>query len=208
MFDRLSKASRDVVNLVSTQSRVDAKTRDILIPRPTRKILVETARLVFEENLSAGFLSELSMRLSGGKMAINALNTSFATLSEGDFAILNLNNGKTVTSVIPSRRVGWHCLAYNLTNANFAILCQPVASMIMAHKMALPDFALFEDAEEAIDRITCSTPDDDTLRKLIPENHAILIRGCGLFVWGETPQSTLARAALVNRLCEISIAAY
>lgn len=206
MFDRLTKASRGMVNLVNTQSRVDSKTRDILIPRPLRKMLVEVAHQASAEKLSTGYLSELSTRLTGDKIAINALNTSFNKLDEGEFAVVILFSGKEMTSLVPGRHCGWHRLVYSLTDAKFALLCQPVAAMVSISRNMLPGFEILPEAEEAVGSICLCPPDEQTIQDSILKHRAVMIQGCGLFIWDENPYSMLARADLINRLCEINLA--
>jgi ribulose-5-phosphate 4-epimerase/fuculose-1-phosphate aldolase len=205
MFDQLANVSRGMVTLVNTQSRVDAKTRDILIPKLLRKTLNEIVGNAEENKLTVGSLSEVSARLQGNRIAVNALNTPF-TKGEVDFAVLALNSDKIMTSLMPSRHLSWHQLVYAHTAASFALLCQPVAAMVMANRMKLPDTQLLADVEEASGGVACALPEDGSLISLLPQHHALLIRGYGLLVWDENSDKILARALSVNRWCEIALA--
>ncbi len=206
MLKRLAKYSTDIAMLVSSQGRVDTKTREVLIPREVRKTLVEAGRLAAERQLTAGTLPEISMRLPGDKLAINIDGAWFPHLSEDDFAVAALAHERTlIKSMPPSQHVNWHRWAYTSTPAQAALLCQPVSAVLAAGKGFLPATRMLTDALEIATDVTFVTPTEEEIRKSLATHSALLIRGHGLFVWGKDLFQVLAIAETVDLWCKVSL---
>ena len=207
MLNYLIKISKQSVDLVNSQQKVEAATREILIPRSMRKIIIEIARQSSIGGLSAGGLGEISARLPGNRFAINALDIAFNGITEKNFSVVALHEDKPITDLAPARHFNWHRLIYSATPAKFILLCQPVYAMVMAESMRLPEAKFMLDAPGAVGGVAVSDGNESEICALAVEHHAVLIQGYGLLVWSEDDNvnQISAQAEIVNRWCQISL---
>jgi ribulose-5-phosphate 4-epimerase/fuculose-1-phosphate aldolase len=206
VFNRLVKFTTDIALLVSSQRRVDDKTREVLLPRALRKTLTEAGRLAAERQLTVGQLSEISMRLPGDKLAINKDGAWFPHLSEDDFVVAALAHERTlIKASLPSQHVNWHRWAYTFTPAQAALLCQPVSAVLAAEQGCLPAARIFADVPQLASDVIIVTPTEEDIQKSLMSHPVLLIQGYGLFIWGQDLFQVVALAETIDLLCKISI---
>ncbi len=206
MLLRIMKFSSNIVKLLSSQNKVDIKTREALLPLATRKMLVEAAHLASERHLAIGPLAEISLRLPGRKMAINVNDAWFAHIENEDFTIASLQHDRRlIEKEPPSKHTPWHRLIYNNTPADAIILCQPTAALVMArlkHRLHL-EFLL--DAVQIVGNVGCVEPFESDIKKELMTNRAVLIQGIGMVVWGENLFQVVALAETIEHWCHIQL---
>jgi ribulose-5-phosphate 4-epimerase/fuculose-1-phosphate aldolase len=206
LFGRLADISTNIVMFVNSQRKIDAKTRKAFIPSTTTKALIEVAHLTAERRLAVDYLAEISVRLTGDKLAINIEDSKFSRLSENDFTVASLTHDRILTNIAPSRHLKWHRQAYITTPAGAVLLCQPVSAVISARLALLPDPELLVDAAQVIGTVGCVPPEDEAIQRALSEHRAILIKGYGLLVWGRDPFDVLALAEIIDYWCQVSLA--
>lgn len=206
MFNRLVKFTSDIALLVSSQRRVDDKTREVLLPRALRKTLMEAGRLAAERQLTAGLLSEISVRLPGDKLAVNKYGAWFPHLSEDDFVIAALTHERAlIKGAPPSQHLNWHRWAYTSTPALAALLCQPVSTIIAAQNGCLPTAQALVDVSEVVSDIAFVPPAEEAIRPALISHPVLFIQGHGLFIWGKDIFQILALAETIELLSNISL---
>jgi ribulose-5-phosphate 4-epimerase/fuculose-1-phosphate aldolase len=206
MFNRLVKFSTDIAMLVSSQRRVDNKTREVLLPRAVRQTLTEAGRLAAARQLTTGVLSEISMRLPGDKLAINVNGAWFPHLSEDDFVVAALAHERTIIkSLPPSQHVNWHRWAYTSTPALAALLCQPAATVLAALKGCLPAAGMLAEMPELASDVPLVAPTDEEIQKSLVSHPVLFIQGYGLFIWGQDLFQILALAETIDLWCKVSL---
>lgn len=207
VLERMMKFSTRVAMLVSSQSKVDTKTRDVILPRAVRKSLVEAAQLAANRRLAVGTLAEISLRLPAGKMAINRSETWFANAADEDFTAVSLTREKAfITSQTPAQHASWHRVVYASTPAQAVFLCQPAAALRAAERQLALQPLLFQDAARLVGEVAYALPQEADIRAAVGDHRAVLIRGIGLLVWGETPVQVLSQAEIIEHWCQVQLA--
>lgn len=201
------KFSTKVAMLVSSQHKVDAKTRDVFLPRALRKTLAETARLAADRRLAFGTLAEISLRLPGDKMAINRAGTWFASTNEEDFIAVSFTHDRAmITSQPPAAHAQWHRLIYTSTPAEAVFLCQPEGVLQIAEMQLTLNPDLLPDAAKIAGDLPYTLPADVTLQSIACDYRVILIKGIGLLMWGEGVIQTVSLAETIEHWCQLQLA--
>lgn len=206
-FERMMKFSSKVAMLVSSQNKVDTRTRDAILPRLVRKSLVEAAQLAADRRLAVGTLAEISLRLPGEKIAINRAETWFARAADEDFTVASLTHARAlIASQIPAPHLAWHLLIYNATPAEALFLCQPVAVLRVAEKQVALDPNLLLDAAQVVGDVGYVLPQETDIQLAAGAHRAVMIRGIGLLVWGEDPLQVISLAETIDLWCQVQLA--
>lgn len=208
-LERMMKFSTRIAMLVSSQNKVNTRTREAILPRAVRKTLVEAAQLAAERGLAFGVLAELSLRLPGQKLAINQAGTWFAHASDDDFTIASLAHGRPIIAgQEPAWHVGWHRLIYNITEAQVILICQPVACVRIAGLKLKLDAQILPDAARAIGKVGYAQPEETDIQSAVTTSRALLITGVGLLVWGDDLNQVIGSAETVDHWCQVQLAEY
>ncbi len=82
MFETYSKFTNSLVDMVNSSRGLNRRTRNALVPSDVRKAFKDGARLAVELGLVLDTVSEMSARLSGGKMMATTADTIFTRMGD------------------------------------------------------------------------------------------------------------------------------
>ncbi len=169
--------------------------RDAMVPRPKRQAYVQEAQLAASRPVGEGLAVEMSWRLPGEKILINRPGSWLAALSFEELIVVSLRD-----EAFP-----WHCAVYNRSAARAVLLCQPVASTVMAARQQLPVPDLLQQAPEVVGHLALLAQESELAERL-PERGALLLHGHGLIAWDVTAIGAIAVAETVERWCAVTLA--
>jgi ribulose-5-phosphate 4-epimerase/fuculose-1-phosphate aldolase len=112
--------------------------------------------------------------------------------------------GFTIHAAIHDAIPGAHCVMHTHTTAGMAVACaQRGLSMSNFYSAQLHGKLAYHDFEG----ITVHADEGPRLIRAIGERHAVILRNHGLLAWGDTVPRAFAILWLLNRACEIQVAA-
>lgn len=204
MLQRLLRFPSKIAFLVSSQRKVDQRTREFILPRTRRAELAEAAHLLAEQGLTCGALSELSVRLPGDRMAISAQNLWFAAAREEDFTISSLTHAHLILfNPRPAANNAWHRLVYQATQAEAVLLCHPRKILAYSFTPISLDTSLLPAASRELATIRWAAPEDEAIAAAAALGRVTLVRGIGLLVWAESLNAAAALAETAEILLHI-----
>ena len=190
---------------------LDERVRDTLIPRRSREAFVAAVRSAAAAGLTAGTLSEASIRLGQEKFAITTRTCRASAITEDDLTVAALHDRWVIGREELPRFAPLHRLFYRATAAGAVLLTQPVAALTIAARRLAPPAHLLADAAADVGDLICFDfqPGDDVLAEtddanwpaiateliaIISERQALLLPGYGLLTWGNDLGQAVARA--------------
>jgi ribulose-5-phosphate 4-epimerase/fuculose-1-phosphate aldolase len=112
--------------------------------------------------------------------------------------------GFTVHAAIHDRIADAHCVMHTHTTAGMAVACSAAGlSMSNFYAVQLHDKLAYHDFEG----ITVHADEGPRLIRNIGDKPAVILRNHGLLAWGDTLPRTFVILWLLNRACEIQLAA-
>jgi ribulose-5-phosphate 4-epimerase/fuculose-1-phosphate aldolase len=195
VLQQLMRFPTKIAYLVSSQGKVDQRSREYILPRSRRIELAEAACQIANRGLALCMLSELSMGMRGERFSINAENLWFPAAHEEDFTIASLNHDHLILSKPqPAAHTLWHRRIYQSTQAGAVLLCQPRSALQCSFAPVSLDANLLPDASRAVKNIVWASPEVDEIVHAAGSSQVILVKGIGLLVWADTIQEAAALA--------------
>lgn len=206
-MNRIIELSRAAVELVNPLNKANSTVGDILIPSKFAKQIVQVASQISNKGLVVGNIGEISVRIPGTleKFAINILDSSMGNLSENDLCLIDITNGRIISSKSPAKHYEWHRRFYSETTAGSVVLCQPPAALICGSSNICPASSLWPDIRYISDQLTCVANDIQEISSKSKTHQFLLIQGVGLLVTGSTLKDAFWNAEIIERFCQISI---
>ena len=207
LLQRYQQLTLRLVRPVSSPHRVHRTVKKVLAPLPVQRAFVAALRLAAERGLTAGSLSEFSQRLPAERLLMATAEVLTSERPEDHLLVLTLDPDAEPDPVTAPRHVSWHRAIYRSTRSQATALCQPAASTAIASRPDSLQAALLQDAHDAVGGILWVEPQEKRIAEGAGQAGALLIRGHGLLTHGANLAHAITRAEIVNRWCEIALAA-
>lgn len=188
--------------------------------------VIEAGQFLFAEGWSPATSSNYSARIDEQHLAITVSGKHKGRLKAGDIMVVDLEGKPVQSQLRSSAETLLHCVLYAWRNDIGAVLhTHSVAATVLSRALAGDDHLILRDYElqkafpginthEGELRIPIfeNTQDIDALSaeslaylKQYPQTPAYLIRGHGLYTWGETMADTLRHIEAMEFLmaCEL-----
>ena len=203
MLKQFQRATWKVVDLVNSPRKAQKITRSAFASRVIFDQYFDAAKVVDRKDFCAGSLSEMSMRVGGGKFMINPLDISFGFLDKEALLFPGIEKiSPDMESELP-KHAAWHQMIYKNTSAAAALLCQPQNLMTVAARKQLPPPGILKDADALIKQLVLEEQiEEDSIEE---KNGMRLIPFIGIFLWGQTLAQLIDRVEILERVCAISI---
>lgn len=196
MLDRYTKFTNQLVNRVNDTRGVGRRTRESMASRQQRQSFVDAVRLVGQQGLATGLMSEASLRLKTADYFLTTPpNSWFPAIDQNDLVVANQT--QLLDGAALPERVAIHRQIYaDYAWVNAVLICQPTAALVCLKQEIMPE-NIFENQK-------CNITLEPTIT-LSPQMDAHLQQGVGLIAVGDSLTSAIGCADLANRLCEIAL---
>jgi ribulose-5-phosphate 4-epimerase/fuculose-1-phosphate aldolase len=139
------------------------------------------------------------------------VGADLTNLDEKSVVICPLDKERDVPGA--SDRLPWYrgIYANQEAGAGGTLFCQPVYTMLAigADLQLNDDWVAGVTAEiGGVARVQAVDLDRDEIASLAGEHHALLFRGSGALVWGETPADAIRRAAALEYASQLAVLAH
>ncbi|NQS91914.1 MAG: class II aldolase/adducin family protein [Chloroflexi bacterium] len=179
--------------------------RDTLVPQDIRQEMAKILRSTSVLGLSAGGLSEASLKIRENAFLVTTKGISFHLLAEDNLVLANDERESILDISLIPNYWDWHLRIYQANDkTNTVLLGHPAAVMAVTSEDYLPDKKLLPDAAELIGQIRICDPDPASISNEAVDGKIIIIPGKGVFSLGETLIESVTNLDLVNRWCEIA----
>ena len=205
MFENYSRITNSLVDLVNSQRGLNRRTRNALVPGELRKAFKDGAKLAVELGLVIDTLSEMSARLSGGKMMATTAEAIFTRLEEEYVGIFSMTTNVALEQKDPPCHFAWHQRLYANEDIQAVFYCQSPAIISVVNANTLPDARILSDAKELIREAVFVEPDVEAIGNAFDKASMLLIPQHGLLTWGEDVYQAIVKAEFMNRVCEVEV---
>jgi ribulose-5-phosphate 4-epimerase/fuculose-1-phosphate aldolase len=188
--------------MVNSSRGLNRRTRNALVPGEIRKTFKEGARLAVELGLVIDTVSEMSARLSGGKMMATTAEAMFARMGDADTGIFSLTTNTGLEQKAPPRHLDWHQSLYADEDILWVLYCQSPAILRAANQHILPDPGVLVDAAERLQHVDFAEPEAAAIRAASTQASMLLIGQHGLLTWGGNLYEAVVKAEIVARVLE------
>jgi len=205
MLKRFQQATWKVVNLVNSPRKAQKITRSAVASRVIFDQYLDAVKIMDARHFCAGSLSELSMRVGGGKFMINPAGIPFSLVDKESLIFPGIEKISQDMAADLPRHADWHQMIYMHTNAAAVLLCQPQNLMVVAVKNTKPSPGILKDADDLIGQLII-VPQEKFVEENIKEETGMrLVPSVGILLWGQTLAQLIDRVEILERVCAISI---
>ncbi|HOJ01457.1 MAG TPA: class II aldolase/adducin family protein [Anaerolineaceae bacterium] len=205
MLKRLQRAMWKVVDLVNSPRKTQKITRSAVASRVIFERYLAAARVVDAKRFCAGSLAEMSMRVGGGKLMINAPDIPFGLLDVEALLFTGIEQQPHDQELMLPKHTAWHQQIYRYSAATTVLLCQPHFLMVLTNRNQLPPKGILSDADALIERV-----------KLIPasyidgewvedSNEIWLVPSVGVLSAGQTLEQNIDRVEILESVCAMAV---
>ncbi len=205
MFKGFQQLTIKIVNLVNSPRKTQRIIRSASVPRMILKDFVYSIKQMEEKGFFISSLSEVSLRISTGKLLITPKDTPVGGISEECLLTTSVNPERDDELPNLPRHVDWHRSIYLNCEANCVALCQPLFTCIAAGRMRKPEEDILMDAGDVLRMIKCVKLSDLDLKECTEEEGILLIQSIGILVWGKDVDTVVSRIEVLERIYEIEI---
>lgn len=205
MLKRFQQATWKVVNLVNSPRKAQKITRSAVASRVIFDQYLDAVKILDARYFCAGSLSEMSMRVGGGKFMINPTGIPFSLLDKESLIFPGIEKISQDMEPELARHTDWHRMIYKHSNATVVLLCQPQSLMTAAAGKQLPPPGILKDADDLVKQLIIVPQEKFTEESIKEENGMRLIPSVGILLWGQTLAQLIDRVEILERLCAISI---
>lgn len=189
---------------VAAPRALGSEVRDLFAGDPVRAAMIADAAQAAHLGLTAGQLSEASLRLAGDKFLVTAAGSWLYQLQDADLLLASEADKGFAEDGLP---VHWplHVAGYRKApQAGAALLGQPAAALALMGQGKLPDPGVLASAE-ALGKFVICAAEAEQVHQALGDARVIFVKGVGVLVFAETLQQAIMDLQLVNRLSEISL---
>ena len=205
MLKQFQQATWKVVNLVNSPNKAQKITRNAVASRVIFDQYMAAVKTVDAKQFCAGSLTEMSVRVGGGKFMVNPcgipfdlLNTESLLFAGIDKLIPNLETG------LP-KHAGWHQMIYKSTAAEAVLLCQPKNLMAVVNKRQKIPQGILKDADALIAQIIPFSEEKIKEENIKGDDGILMIPSVGILLWGQTLAQLINQVEMLERICAISL---
>ena len=210
MFKRYQRATLDVVGMVNANRSLQTRLSQS-IARVQREHLLTVARASLDYGLAAGRLSEVSLRVTGGKLLLTMRGAWFGALTERQLVVCGGEPNAALDTPELPLHVDLHRAIYAATEAKAVLLMQPAALMTIARQGVPNDTlldshaALFQAAWDDAGGIAfLDSPASESVYAATAQG-VIVIRGVGALAHGGDGNDALARLHSAERWAQVAL---
>jgi len=203
MFETYSKFTNSLVDMVNSSRGLNRRTRNALVPTEVRKAFKDGAKLAVELGLVLDTVSEMSARLSGGKMLATIEDAMFTRMGDEQTGFFSLTTDSGLEEQkSPPRHFNWHQALYADEEVQAVLYCHSPALLRAANSHSLPDIAVLVDAAELLQAVDFADPEAEAIATASKEASMLLIPQHGLLTWGADVYETIVKAEILARVFE------
>lgn len=202
MFETYSKFTNSLVDIVNSSRGLNRRTRNALVPSEVRKAFKDGAKLAVELGLVMDSVSEMSTRLSGGKLLATTAGAMFTRMGDEDTSFFSLSTDVGLEQKAPPRHMGWHQALYANEGIHWVLYCQSPVILRAANNHSLPDPAVLADVAELLQAVDFADPEAEAIATASKEASMLLIPQHGLLTWGADVYETIVKAEILARVFE------
>lgn len=208
MLNSYKRLTNSLVDIVNSQRNLSRRTRNALVSKEQRTQFRNGVKLAVDSGLTLDLISEVSIRIHGGKIMATVEAAYLSDLQDEQIGYFSQKNSKSLENKLPPRHLKWHQSIYSYETIHAGLFCQPAAALWAASQEKLPNLDLLLDAKSLISSLAFVAPDEESIDAVINTAGALLIPHHGLFVWGVDLYQAVAKAQIINRICEIEMFAH
>lgn len=205
MLQKYQKLTLSLVELVNRSRGRKAQTLDALASEQTRHTFVETFKTAHRLGLTAGTMSELSMRISGSKLLITPSRAWPESLGIADLVVAAIEHDWVDAQTEPPEFLGWHQAIYASSDSQAILFSQPAACVALCGlriEMDLNQRTLFAAHSGGV---VWAEPETDTIVDALKDHAVVLLHEHGMIARGGNLDEAVARSNTAERLCEIAL---
>lgn len=200
MFETYSKVTNSLVDMVNSSRGLNRQTRNALVPSEVRKAFKDGTKLAVELGLVIDGVSEMSARLSGGKVMATTADALFTRMGDEHTGFFSLTTDSGLEQKTPPRHMDWHQSLYANEDIHWVLYCQSPAILRAANSHTLPDPGVLVDAAELLQYVDFADPDPETIGAASVEASMLLIPQHGLLSWGGDVYEAIVKAEILGRV--------
>jgi len=211
--ETFKKLLLDVVGVVTTvrggDEYIQARVGKAFLSTRERKLLSEAGKVAVERGLALTAASEISYRVDYLRIALSVVGADLTDLDEKSLVICPLDKDRDVPGA--SSRLPWYRGIYANQEAGGTLFAQPVYTMLAigADLQLNDDWVVGVTAEiGGVARVQAVDLTRDAIASLAEQHHALLFRGQGALVWGESPADAIRRAAALEYASQMAVLAH
>ena len=200
MFETYSKVTNSLVEMVNSSRGLNRRTRNALVPSEVRKAFKDGAKLAVELSLVIDAVSEMSARLSGGKMMATTAEALFTRMGNEQTGFFSLTTDTSLDQKAPPRHMDWHQSLYDNEEIHWVLYCQSSAILRAANSHTLPDAGVLVDAAELLQAVDFADPEPEAIGAASVKASMLLIPQHGLLSWGADVYEAIVKAEILSRV--------
>ncbi len=200
MFETYSKFTNSLVDMVNSSRGLNRRTRNALVPSDVRKAFKDGARLAVELGLVLDTVSEMSARLSGGKMMATTADAIFTRMGDEQTGFFSLTTDTSLEQKTPPRHMDWHQRLYVNEDIQWVLYCQSPSILRAANSHALPDPGMLLDAAKMLQQVDFADPNAESIAAASTDASMLLIPQHGLLTWGADVYEAVIKAEILARV--------
>lgn len=205
MLQKYQKLTLSLVELVNRSRGRKAQTLDALASEQTRHTFVETFKTAHRLGLTAGTMSELSMRIGGSKLLITPFRAWPESLGIADLVVATIEDEWVDAHAEPPEFLGWHKAIYASSDAQAILLSQPTACIVLGGLREVMDLNHRTVFAAHSGGVAWAEPETDAIVAALKDHAIVLLHEHSMIARGESPDEAVARSDTAKRLCEIAL---
>jgi ribulose-5-phosphate 4-epimerase/fuculose-1-phosphate aldolase len=197
MFETYSKFTNSLVDMVNSSRGLNRRTRNALVPSEVRKAFKDGAKLAVELGLVIDTVSEMSARLSGGKVLATTAEALFTRMGDLHTGFFSLISDTSLEQKAPPCHMDWHQALYAIEDINWVLYCHSPAILKAANSKTLPDPGVLVDAAELLQAVDFTDPEAGAIASASEKASMLLIPQHGLLSWGADVYEAIVKAEII-----------
>lgn len=205
MLQKYQKLTLSLVDMVNRSRGRKTQTLNALASVQTRHTFVETFKTAHRLGLTAGTMSELSMRIGGNKLLITPSMAWPESLGIADLVIAAIENDWVDAQTEPPEFLGWHQAIYASSDSQAILFSQPAACVALGGLQRELDLNQRPVFAAHSGGIAWAEPETGAIVDALKDHAVVLLHDQGMIARGGSLDEAVARSDTAERLCAIAL---
>ena len=205
MLKQFQQATWKVVNLVNSPRKAQKITRNAVASRVIFDYYLAAVKIIDAKQFCAGSLTEMSVRVSGGKFMVNPSGIPFNLLNTESLLFAGIEKVIPGSETELPKHAAWHQMIYKNTSAEAVLLCQPKNLMAVVNKKQEIPQGILKDADALIEQIILFSEERIKEENIKSNDGILVIPFVGILLWGQTLAQLIDQVEMLERVCAISL---